>query len=172
MYFVRRTDFCDSAAAGHQRAGVCACAISRPAARLTANARPLRRKSSAISSAKYHLDEPVWKQYLRYLGDLAHGDFGGLTQISQPHGQRHHRAGSAGLDDAGRAGVLLRDGCRIAGRILYRGRARTLGGLRRKFSGRARRVRPGVCRRAAVDSGLFHQTGMCYRSRSGIRRRT
>ena len=26
--------------------------------------------------AKYHLDEPVWKQYARYLGDLAHGDFG------------------------------------------------------------------------------------------------
>src|SRR5438132_14089209 len=26
--------------------------------------------------AKYHLYEPVWKQYLRYLGDLAHGDFG------------------------------------------------------------------------------------------------
>ncbi|HEY5298145.1 MAG TPA: ABC transporter permease [Verrucomicrobiae bacterium] len=26
--------------------------------------------------AKYHLDEPVWKQYLRYLGNLARGDFG------------------------------------------------------------------------------------------------
>lgn len=26
--------------------------------------------------AKYHLDEPVWKQYLRYIGNLAHGDFG------------------------------------------------------------------------------------------------
>ena len=26
--------------------------------------------------AKYHLNEPVWKQYLRYLGDLARGDFG------------------------------------------------------------------------------------------------
>jgi oligopeptide transport system permease protein len=26
--------------------------------------------------AKYHQDEPVWKQYCRYLGDLAHGDFG------------------------------------------------------------------------------------------------
>lgn len=26
--------------------------------------------------AKYHLDEPIWRQYLRYLGDLAHGDFG------------------------------------------------------------------------------------------------
>jgi oligopeptide transport system permease protein len=26
--------------------------------------------------AKYHLDEPLWKQYLRYLGDLLRGDFG------------------------------------------------------------------------------------------------
>ena len=26
--------------------------------------------------AKYHLDEPVWKQYLEYLNGLAHGDFG------------------------------------------------------------------------------------------------
>jgi oligopeptide transport system permease protein len=26
--------------------------------------------------ARYHLDEPVWKQYSRYLGDLAHGYFG------------------------------------------------------------------------------------------------
>src|SRR5476649_1744308 len=26
--------------------------------------------------AKYHLNEPLWKQYARYLGDLAHGDFG------------------------------------------------------------------------------------------------
>src|SRR5580698_5684366 len=24
----------------------------------------------------YHLEEPIWKQYLRYLGGLAHGDFG------------------------------------------------------------------------------------------------
>ena len=26
--------------------------------------------------AKYHLDEPIWKQYLRYLGGIARGDFG------------------------------------------------------------------------------------------------
>ncbi|HEY1790600.1 MAG TPA: ABC transporter permease subunit [Verrucomicrobiae bacterium] len=26
--------------------------------------------------AKYHLDEPIWKQYLRYVYSLAHGDFG------------------------------------------------------------------------------------------------
>ncbi|MES1993648.1 MAG: oligopeptide ABC transporter permease OppB [Pseudomonadota bacterium] len=27
-------------------------------------------------AAKYHLDEPLWRQYLRYLGDLAQGDLG------------------------------------------------------------------------------------------------
>jgi oligopeptide transport system permease protein len=27
-------------------------------------------------NAKYHLDEPVWKQYGRYLGNLVQGDFG------------------------------------------------------------------------------------------------
>ncbi len=26
--------------------------------------------------ARFHLDEPVWRQYLRYLADLARGDFG------------------------------------------------------------------------------------------------
>src|SRR5438132_74636 len=26
--------------------------------------------------AKYHLNEPLWKQYARYLGDLLHGDLG------------------------------------------------------------------------------------------------
>jgi oligopeptide transport system permease protein len=26
--------------------------------------------------AKYHLDEPIWKQYLRYIYGLSHGDFG------------------------------------------------------------------------------------------------
>ena len=39
--------------------------------------------------AKYHLDEPVWQQYLRYLGGIAQGDFGpsykyldrGVTEI-------------------------------------------------------------------------------------------
>src|SRR5579863_3259965 len=26
--------------------------------------------------ARYHLDEPLWRQYLRYCGDLLHGDLG------------------------------------------------------------------------------------------------
>src|SRR5665213_4137128 len=38
-----------------------------------------RRISPAIQAsieAKYHLDEPLWRQYARYLGDLAHGNLG------------------------------------------------------------------------------------------------
>src|SRR5690349_11672965 len=27
-------------------------------------------------NAKYHLDWPMWKQYVTYLGDLCHGDLG------------------------------------------------------------------------------------------------
>src|SRR5882672_7941716 len=27
-------------------------------------------------AAKYHLDQPIWNQYLLFLGNLAHGDFG------------------------------------------------------------------------------------------------
>ncbi|HTY93902.1 MAG TPA: oligopeptide ABC transporter permease OppB [Steroidobacteraceae bacterium] len=30
----------------------------------------------ASIEARYHLDEPLWRQYARYLGDLAHGDLG------------------------------------------------------------------------------------------------
>jgi oligopeptide transport system permease protein len=44
---------------------------------------PFDRERAAASpeikkrlEAKYHLDEPLWKQYGRYLGDLLQGDFG------------------------------------------------------------------------------------------------
>lgn len=32
-------------------------------------------------NAKYHLDEPLWKQYLLYLGSLLHGDLGPRSAI-------------------------------------------------------------------------------------------
>ncbi|HQX58388.1 MAG: oligopeptide ABC transporter permease OppB [Rhodoferax sp.] len=38
-----------------------------------------RKVSAAVLAnlqAKYHLDEPLWKQYLLYLGSLLHGDLG------------------------------------------------------------------------------------------------
>jgi oligopeptide transport system permease protein len=38
-----------------------------------------RRMPAAIQrsiEAKYHLDEPLWRQYVRYIGDLLHGDLG------------------------------------------------------------------------------------------------
>ncbi len=38
--------------------------------------RPASPEIERNLKAKYHLDEPVWKQYGRYLGGLLHGDFG------------------------------------------------------------------------------------------------
>lgn len=37
---------------------------------------PASPEIERVLRAKFHLDEPLWKQYLRYLGDLARGDFG------------------------------------------------------------------------------------------------
>ncbi|MDX5376794.1 MAG: ABC transporter permease subunit, partial [Halomonas sp.] len=38
--------------------------------------RQLPAEIEANLRAAYHLDQPVWKQYLIYLSDLMHGDFG------------------------------------------------------------------------------------------------
>lgn len=38
--------------------------------------RPLSPGVAAQLRAQYHLDEPFWLQYLRYLGGIAHGDLG------------------------------------------------------------------------------------------------
>jgi oligopeptide transport system permease protein len=37
---------------------------------------PASEEITRAIKAKYHLDQPVWKQYLGYLRDLARGDFG------------------------------------------------------------------------------------------------
>lgn len=38
--------------------------------------RSLPPRIEAAMAAHYHLDEPAWRQYLRYLGGVAHGDLG------------------------------------------------------------------------------------------------
>ena len=38
--------------------------------------RPLSPAVAAQLRAQYHLDDPFWLQYLRYLGGIAHGDLG------------------------------------------------------------------------------------------------
>lgn len=38
--------------------------------------RALPEQVRANIEARYHLDEPLWRQYLRYLGDVAQGDLG------------------------------------------------------------------------------------------------
>src|SRR6516164_341929 len=40
------------------------------------NRKPASPEIERNQKAKYHLDEPVWKQYGRYLDGLVHGDFG------------------------------------------------------------------------------------------------
>jgi oligopeptide transport system permease protein len=40
------------------------------------SAKPMEPEIRKAILAKYHLDEPVWQQYLRYLGDLLHGNLG------------------------------------------------------------------------------------------------
>ncbi|MFO1409437.1 MAG: oligopeptide ABC transporter permease OppB [Steroidobacteraceae bacterium] len=40
------------------------------------SAKPMEPEIRKAILAKYHLDQPLWQQYLRYLGDLAHGDLG------------------------------------------------------------------------------------------------
>ena len=38
--------------------------------------KPMMPEIRRSIEARYHLDEPLWQQYLRYLGDLAQGDLG------------------------------------------------------------------------------------------------
>ena len=38
--------------------------------------------------AKYHLDEPLWQQYLHYLDTLLHGDLGAVVPLRRLVGQR------------------------------------------------------------------------------------
>jgi oligopeptide transport system permease protein len=46
-----------------------------PGGPFDADKRMLPEIQQAIE-ARYHLNEPLWRQYLRYLGDLARGDLG------------------------------------------------------------------------------------------------
>jgi oligopeptide transport system permease protein len=57
----------------------------------TAKRMPLEIQRSI--EAKYHLDEPLWRQYLRYLNDLAHGDLGPSFQYRNTSVNELIRAG-------------------------------------------------------------------------------
>ena len=53
----------------------------------------------------YHLDEPLWKQYLSYLGDLAHGDFGPSYNLPDFTVADLFAGRPAGIDPARRVGA-------------------------------------------------------------------
>ena len=50
----------------------------------------------------YHLDEPLWQQYLHYLGNLLHGDFGPSYNLPDFTVAELFRGRPAGLDPARR----------------------------------------------------------------------
>jgi hypothetical protein len=107
--------------------------------------------------AKYHLDEPVWKQYGRYLGDLVHADFG----VSLKY--RNHSVAdiiAQGLPVSMLLGGLAfccGAGGGFAARILHRRRARTLAGLRRQLTGRNGGLHAQLRARAGTDSGFCNE---------------
>ena len=74
--------------------------------------RQLPPQIEANLQAKYHLDEPVGKQFLRYMGGLLHGRSGAVVQVPGPDGQRDHRPGAAGEPHAGGDGAVDRAGRR------------------------------------------------------------
>jgi len=145
-----------SAAAGHQRAALPWC-ISLPAGRLTRERAPASPEIERALKAKYHLDEPVWKQYFRYLGDLAHGDFG----VSLKY--RNHTVNDIIAQDCRspccsapwRSG--LRWGVGLPVGFFTAARRGPMAGLCRQFSGHAGRLRARICRRAVVDPVFLHQ---------------
>ncbi|WP_445529307.1 ABC transporter permease [Streptomyces cyslabdanicus] len=48
--------------------------------------RTMSPEAIASIKAEYHLDDPVWQQYLRWLGGVVHGDFGTSVIYNQPVG--------------------------------------------------------------------------------------
>ncbi|MEU8527584.1 ABC transporter permease [Streptomyces sp. NPDC048629] len=46
--------------------------------------RTMSPEAIASIKAEYHLDDPVWQQYLRWLGGVLHGDFGTSIIYNQP----------------------------------------------------------------------------------------
>ena len=108
----------------------------------------------------------------RYLGDLAHGDFG----VSLKY--RNHTVNdiiAQGLPVSMLLGALafgFAMGVGLPAGIFHRRPARALAGLCRQFSGDAGRVRAGICRRAVVDSGFCHQMETAAGRRCGKRRGT
>ena len=167
MYFFEPPVLRGSAAAGHQRAGVWLVHLA-PGGPFDRERAPASPEIERNLKAKYHLNEPIWKQYLRYLGSWRMA----ISVASLKY--RNHTVNdiiAQGLPvsmTAGRACVLFCDGHWPAAGIFHRRPARALGGLHRQFSGHAGRVRAGLCARAVPDFGVCHQAEMAAGGALGI----
>src|ERR1019366_9023241 len=57
--------------------------------------------------ARYHLEEPLWRQYVRYLGDLLHGELRPAFQVRKPSRKPDNPGGFPG-DGPGGPGRIPR----------------------------------------------------------------
>ena len=119
--------------------------------------------------AKYHLDEPVWQQYFRYLDGILHGDFGPSLKY------RNHSVSdiiAQGLPVSltlGAVGVLLRAGRGDSAGFFTAGAARALAGLRREFLARCWSICvPGLVIGADSHHVFCHQTALVSRRPLGV----
>ena len=85
--------------------------------------------------AKYHLDEPLWQQYCRWLDGILHGDFGPSLKYRNHSVSDIIAQGLPCLADARRGRVLLRARRGDSPRFLHRGAPGPLAGLRRQPGG-------------------------------------
>jgi hypothetical protein len=121
--------------------------------------------------AKYHLNDPLWQQYARYLSDLARGDLGPSYQYRDTSVNELIPPGAAGGCTDRLSGDAI---CDPAGRVLRhpgRGAARrSVGPYSDVFCGTWHRG-TGVCHRASADPGLCHRAALVARGRLGTRLR-
>ena len=73
--------------------------------------RPLEPKIMENLNRAYHLDEPLWSQYLLYLGNLVQRRFRPELRLPRFHGRRPLRRRPAGFDPARRARARCRGDC-------------------------------------------------------------
>src|SRR6266496_3178165 len=103
--------------------------------------------------AFYGLDQPVWKQYASYMGNLLRGDLP-LVQARQPLGERADRGGAAGIARARRPRAVRRAPGRHPARHCSGGQAEHLDRLSRVDHRDGRHLPAYVRDGAAAGAGV------------------
>ena len=119
--------------------------------------------------AKYHLNEPLWRQYLRYLADLARGDLGPSFQYRSTSVNEIIAQGLPVDATIGFTAIAIAAAGRRGGGRERRAAPWHALGLRHHGARGRRHLHPGVRRGAAADIDLRHQAALAARRGLGTR---